>query len=45
MKCVLMHCWVNGSYSKTFNNPISGEIGQIREAIETWQPEYIIWKF
>jgi hypothetical protein len=43
MKCILMHCFVAGSYSPTFNNPISGDLAKIKEAIELWEPEYILW--
>ncbi len=49
MKAILCHCWVpgffgqRGSHSPTFNNPISGSKEKIKDAIETWQPKYIIW--
>ena len=34
MRCVLMHCWVAGSHSPTFNNPIVGSKEKIAEMIE-----------
>ncbi len=43
ISCILMNCWVAGEYSSTFNNPISGPPEKIKDAIETWQPEYILW--